>query len=59
MKEQIEAKRYVKVHGNKEEAIAFLKELLAMYENPNNPKTPKVIRRIDKYKTLLAEIENL
>jgi hypothetical protein len=24
----------VKVHGSKEEAIIFLKELLAMYENP-------------------------
>jgi hypothetical protein len=30
-----------------------------MYENPNNPKTPKVLKRIDKYKMLLATIENL
>jgi hypothetical protein len=57
--EATEAKRYVKVHGSKEEAIVFLKELLAMYENPNNPKTPKVLKRIDKYKMLLETIENL
>lgn len=59
MAEVTEAKRYVKVHGNKEEATVFLKKVMAMYEDPSTRKTPKVLRRIEKYKNLLSEIENL
>jgi hypothetical protein len=59
MAEATEARRYVKVHGSKEEAIFFLKKVIAMYENPTTRKTPKVLTRIEKYKNLLSEIENL
>lgn len=54
-----EAKRYVKVHGSKEEAAVFLKDIIAMYENTKTPKTPKVLARIDKYNALLEAIEKL
>lgn len=59
MAEGTEAKRYVKVHGSKEEAIFFLKKVIAMYENPTTRKTPKVVTRIEKYNELLTAIENL
>lgn len=59
MAEATEAKRYVKVHGSKEEAIVFLKKVIAMYENPTTRKTPKVLARIEKYNELLTAIENL
>ena len=59
MSEVTEAKRYVKVHGSNEEAIVFLKKVMAMYEDPTTRKTPKVLRRIEKYQNLLSEIENL
>jgi len=56
---ETEAKRYVKVHGSKEEAIVFLKKVIAMYEDSKTPKTKKVLARIDKYNELLTAIENL
>lgn len=59
MAEATEANRYVKVHGSKEEAIVFLKKVIAMYEDTKTPKTPKVLARIDKYNELLTAIENL
>lgn len=59
MVEQTEAKRYVKVHRSKEEAIVFLKKVIAMYQDAKTRKTPKVLARIDKYNELLTAIEKL
>lgn len=59
MSEASEAKKYVNVHGSKEEAIVFLQKVIAMYEDTKTPKTPKVLARIDKYNKLLTEIKNL
>lgn len=59
MTKETEAKQYVKVHGSKEEAIVFLKKVIAMYEDSKTPKTSKVLSRIEKYNELLAAIENL
>ncbi|GIZ08333.1 hypothetical protein [Flavobacterium sp. UMI-01] len=59
MDKSTEAKQYIKAHGSKEEAMVFLKKVIAMYEDNKTPKTPKVLARIDKYNSLLEAIENL
>lgn len=43
-------------YGNKERAVADLEKWLVLYENSPRRHTPKVIKRIEDYKTLLAEI---
>ena len=55
----MDAKKYIGFfYGNKEEAIIQLEKSIALYENSKNRHTPKVVKRVQDYKTLLAELKN-
>lgn len=56
----ISAKKYVEnYYGDKDAAIANLEKWLKLYETSSINHTPKVIKRIEDYKSLLAEIKLL
>ena len=55
----MDAKKYIGFfYGNKEEAIIQLEKSIALYKNSKNRHTPKVVKRVQNYKTLLAELKN-
>lgn len=55
----MDAKKYISFfYGNKEEAIIQLQKSIALYEN-TRIKTAKVLKRVEDYKRLLSEIEEL
>ena len=55
----MDAKKYISFfYGNKEEAIIQLEKTILLYENSKNRHTPKVLKRIQDYRKLLAELKN-
>ena len=55
----MDAKKYIGFfYGNKEEAIIQLEKSISLYENSKNRHTPKVLKRIQDYRKLLAELKN-
>lgn len=55
----MDAKKYIGFfYGNKEEAIIQLEKSISLYENSKNKHTPKVLKRIQDYRKLLAELKN-
>lgn len=54
----MDAKQYISFYyGNKEKAIKQLEKSISLYENSKLIPTPKVTKRIQDYKNLLAEIK--
>lgn len=55
----MDAKQYIGFfYGNKEEAVMQLEKSIALYEN-SRTKKPKVLKRVEDYKRLLSEIQEL
>jgi hypothetical protein len=56
----ISAKKYLEsFYGNKEKAIQQLEKSIKLYEESSKRQTPKVLKRLQDYKSLLAEIKLL
>jgi hypothetical protein len=56
----ISAKKHLEnYYGDKKRAVADLEKWLSLYENSTRRQTPKVLKRIEAYKQLLAEIKAL
>lgn len=56
----MDANQYIGFYyGNKEEAIKQLEKSISLYENSKLTPTPKVTKRIQDYKNLLAEIKSI